>query len=192
LHVLQAQAGIYFSNGIINGRTFLDVGCWDGFNSIEANRLGASRVLATDKFAWSPQCWGRREAFDLARNYLAPDIEMMEIDIPELTPDKVGVFDVVLFAGVLYHLRHPFAGLEHISRLVGKCLIVETHVDALDIPRPAMIFYPTNELANDPTNWWGPNYACVEAMLRDVGFQKIERTIHPFYSTRAIFKAWRA
>ena len=59
LDVLRAQAEIYFQFGI-RGQSFLDIGCWDGFNSIEAHRRGASRVLATDHYVWSEESWGRR------------------------------------------------------------------------------------------------------------------------------------
>jgi SAM-dependent methyltransferase len=117
LAVLQAQSQIYFAADIIRGKTFLDIGCWDGYNSFEAHRLGASRVLATDHFAWSSACWGDRRAFELARAHLAPSVEVLDIDLPELTEERVGLFDVVLFAGVFFHLRHPFAALERVEVL---------------------------------------------------------------------------
>jgi tRNA (mo5U34)-methyltransferase len=186
--VLRTQANVYF-DGIIHGKTFLDIGTWDGFNSFEAHKRGASRVLATDHFAWSEQCWGDRRAFELARSRIAPEVEVMDIDIPEMNHETVGRFDVVLFAGVFYHLRHPFAVLEQVSSLAKEWLIVETHLDALDYDRPSMVFYPTNELANDETNWWGPNPACVIAMLRDVGFSTVEYVVHPNHPNRGIFRA---
>jgi tRNA (mo5U34)-methyltransferase len=192
LPVLEAQARIYFGDDIVRGRTFLDVGCWDGYNSFEAHRRGARRVLATDHFAWSDACWGDRRAFELGRSRLAPAVEVMDIDLPDLTAERIGVFDVVLFAGVFYHLRHPFAVLEQIAAVAQEWLILETHLDALDVRRPAMIFYPGSELANDPTNWWGPNPACVQAMLRDVGFAHVESHPHPSYANRGIFRARRA
>lgn len=189
--VLRKQADEYFAGGILSGKTFLDIGCWDGFNSFEAARLGASRVLATDHFAWSDQCWGDRRAFDLARERLAPMVEVRDIDLDRLSVDTVGQFDVVLFAGVFYHLRHPLLVLQDLAPLAREWFIVETHLDALNEPRPAMIFYPTTELANDHTNWWGPNPPCVTAMLRDVGFASVEYTPHPLYGNRGIFRARR-
>lgn len=189
--ILQRQADVYFLGDCIKGKTFLDIGCWDGFNSFEAYRRSASRVLATDHFAWSEKCWGQRGAFELARKHIAPSVEVLEIDIPDLNQDRIGTFDVVLFAGVFYHLRHPFAVLEQISLLARDWLIVETHIDGEDIDRPAMVFYPGSELANDPTNWWGPNKLAVEAMLRDVGFANVETYAHPCYPNRAIFRARR-
>jgi tRNA (mo5U34)-methyltransferase len=190
IDVLKAQANVYFRDGI-SGKTFLDIGCWDGFNSIEAHKRGASRVLATDHFAWSDQCWGKREAFELARRELAPSIEAMDADLPDLSTGNLGTFDVVLFAGVFYHLRHPFLALEDLSKLSAETFIVETHLDAMDQDRPMMVFYPGNELAEDPTNWWGPNRTCVEAMLRDVGFARVDYQLHPHYHNRGIFLAHR-
>ncbi|HWL30629.1 MAG TPA: DUF1698 domain-containing protein [Xanthobacteraceae bacterium] len=190
IEVLRAQAEIYFSGGI-EGKTVLDIGCWDGFNSFEAERRGASRVLATDHFAWSDACWGDRRSFDFAKEALNSSVEVMDIDLADLSVATVGQFDIVLFLGVFYHLRNPFADLERVAKLAKETLIVETHMDALDYPRPAMVFYPTNELAGDHTNWWGPNQACVEGMLRDVGFQNITFTVHPMYANRGIFHAHR-
>lgn len=187
---LRKQADVYFGGGI-QGKSVLDIGCWDGYFSIEAVSRGAARVLATDQFAWSESCWGSREAFELARAHLAPAIEVMDADLADLTVERVGTFDVVLFAGVLYHLRHPLLALERLVPLAKELLILETHLDARWQNRPAMIFYPNRELDGDPTNWWGPNRACVEAMLRDVGFSEIRYTRHPVNRRRGIFHATR-
>jgi tRNA (mo5U34)-methyltransferase len=191
--VLQATADIYFKDDV-SGRTVIDIGCWDGFNSFEAKRRGAARVLATDHFAWSDQCWGARESFDLARENLGLEIDVLDIDLQDITPESVGTFDVVLFAGVLYHLRHPLLGLEQVTKICDGLLIVETHLDALDLTQPAMVFYPADELVGDPTNWWGPNAPCVIAMLKDVGFSRVELTPHPHpahAATRGIFHAYK-
>jgi SAM-dependent methyltransferase len=191
LHVLNAQADIYFRAGVAD-LSVIDVGCWDGFNSFEAKRRGAARVLATDHFAWSDKCWGSRESFELARANLGLAVEVMDIDLPEIIPATVGHFDLVLFCGVLYHLRDPLGALERISEICSRTLVVESHLDALEIERPSMIFYPTNELANDPTNWWGPNPACVTSMLKDLGFPTVEFTWHPVYPHRGIFHGHRS
>jgi tRNA (mo5U34)-methyltransferase len=83
----------------------------------------------------------------------------------DLSPTRVGEFDLVLFLGVLYHLRNPFLALEKVASVTRSSLIVETVVDLLGMKRPAMAFYAGTELNRDPTNWWGPNPAAVVAML---------------------------
>jgi tRNA (mo5U34)-methyltransferase len=190
LDVLRQQAALYFKDGV-TGLSVIDVGCWDGFNSFEAMRRGASRVLATDHFAWSDSCWGARESFELARAHLAPEVEVLDIDVLDITEATVGRFDVVLFCGVLYHLRDPLGALERMSALCDRTIVVETHLDALEYDRPMMVFYPGRELADDPTNWWGPNPACVIAMLQSAGFGRVEYTEHPVHETRGIFHAHR-
>ncbi|MGF1619966.1 MAG: class I SAM-dependent methyltransferase [Rhodomicrobiaceae bacterium] len=188
---LNARADVFFANSIVKNRTFLDVGCWDGYNSLLALRKGASRVLATDHFAWSEHCWGDRRAFELVRKHLAPQIEVAELELSEVKVDRIGSFEVVLFAGVFYHLRNPFCVLQQLAELTSECLIIETHIDAMDISRPAMIFYPGDTLHGDCTNWWGPNPSCIEAMLREVGFARIETSIGIVHEERAIFRAFR-
>jgi tRNA (mo5U34)-methyltransferase len=119
-------------------------------------------------------------------------VEDIDIDIFDMTLENVGIFDVVLFAGVLYHLRNPFLAIERISALTNELMIVETHLDAMDVEKPAMIFYPGAELNQDPTNWWGPNPACVIGMLQDVGFRRVIYTPHPTIpAKRGIFHAYR-
>ena len=160
--------------GDLTGKTVLDVGAWDGLFSFEAERRGAERVLATDSFAWGGGGWGSKESFELARELLGSRVEDQTIDVMELSPEAVGGrFDVVLFLGVLYHLRHPLLALERVASVTGELLIVSTSVDMVSHERPAAAFYPGADLNGDPTNWWGPNPACVEAMLRDVGFGRV-------------------
>lgn len=157
------------------GKTVLDVGAWDGFFSFEAERRGAARVLATDHFSWAGGGWGTQDGFRLAREALGSKVEDLDIDPMDLSPDRVGTFDVVFFFGVLYHLRHPLLGIERVAAVCKDLLILETYVDQrMGEDYPAMVFYPHDELSNDPTNWWGPNACAVEAMLRSVGYTKIE------------------
>jgi len=185
---LKAMADVIFDKPLA-GKTILDIGCYDGFYSFEAYRRGAKRVVATDHFIWQdPRC---RQSFELARSIIAPRMEVHDLDISELVPEKIGTFDLVVFAGVLYHLRHPLQALEHISPLATQTLVVETHLDAIESQRPAMTFYPGSELNNDPSNWWGPNRACVEAMLRDVGFPFVTFRQNPAHPGRGIFHARR-
>jgi tRNA (mo5U34)-methyltransferase len=104
-------------------------------------------------------------------------------------------FDVVIFMGVLYHLRHPLLALDLIrEHVTGDMLIFQSmQRGSRDVPEIAQDYpfsdyelfndpaYPKlhfieHRYANDPTNWWVPNAACAEAMLRSAGF---EITAHP-------------
>lgn len=154
----------------LTGKTVLDIGAWDGFFSFEAERRGARRVLATDSHAW----WTRKPAFELARRALGSRVEDLDIDVMDLAPDRIGSFDVVLFLGVLYHLRHPMLALEKVFSVTADHLILETVVDLTWTRYPAMRFYPGNELAGDASNWFGPNPAAVVGMLQAVGFRKVQ------------------
>lgn len=178
----------------LSGCSVLDIGAWDGFFSFEAERRQASRVVATDHYAWHGVGWGTGEgkaAFQLAREALGSRVEDVDLDVMELSPERVGSFDIVLFLGVLYHLPNPLLALERVASVTEDRLILETVVDMVGVTRPAAAFYPDRELNGDPTNWWGPNHAAVEGMLRSVGFARVE-VITParsvaYRAARAVF-----
>jgi tRNA (mo5U34)-methyltransferase len=163
----------------LTGLTVLDVGAFDGFFSFEAERRGAARVLATDWFCWGGPGPGSKAGFELARKALGSSVEDLDVDVLDLSPASVGTFDVVLFLGVLYHMRHPLLALERAAAVTSGLLIVETAVDLIDVDRPALAFYPGSELNADPTNWFGPNPAALGAMLRATGFDTIRFAVPP-------------
>ena len=171
------------------GATVLDIGAWDGFFSFEAERRGASRVVSADYYSWHGSGWGSKAGFDLARSALGSRVEDLDIDVMDLSPERVGVFDVVLFLGVLYHLRHPLLALERVASVTRKLLVLETVVDMVGFRRPAAAFYPRRELNDDPTNWWGPNLPALHGMLRDVGFDAVRTVSSP---PSAVHRAARA
>ena len=161
------------------GKTVLDVGAWDGFFSFEAERRGARRVVAMDPAcwrepAWGPDGWGTRQGFDLARRALGSRVEDLDLDLLELSPERVGTFDVVLFLGVFYHLPDPLPHLERVASVTGERLVLETHADLIDLRRPAMAYYAGTEVSGDPSNWWGPNPALLRAVLKGMGFSRVE------------------
>ncbi len=171
------------------GKTVLDIGAWDGFFSFECERRGAARVVAADHFSWQGTGWGTKAGFTLAREALGSRVEDIDIDVMDLGPERVGMFDVVLFLGVFYHLRHPFLALERVASVTRDYLIVETVVDLVGFRRPAMAFYPGRELNNDPTNWWGPNIPAVVGMLESLGFREVAVPTPP---PNSLYRAARA
>jgi tRNA (mo5U34)-methyltransferase len=192
LAICAGEAALIFDRVDLRGRTVLDIGAWNGFFSFESKRRGASRVLATDSFCWTHPGFRGRETFDLAKSALGLDVDSREIDVADLSTEAVGEFDVVLYLGVFYHRYDAIEALARVAPLAKQLLVLETHLELRDIDVPAMVFFPGSELANDPTNWWGPNEHCVKALLLGHGFQEIEVAPHPAGTNRAIFHAWRS
>jgi tRNA (mo5U34)-methyltransferase len=150
----------------------LDAGCWDGFYSFAAERRGAARVVATDSFVWQR---GSRAGFELAHKALDSKVEPREIDVLDLRPEEVGTFDIVLFLGVLYHMRHPMLALDRMAAITRDLLVVESVVDLLYLPTTrALKFYPSSELGRDDTNWFAPTPLGLEAMLHAAGFARVK------------------
>ncbi|HWE35115.1 MAG TPA: DUF1698 domain-containing protein [Isosphaeraceae bacterium] len=165
----------------LTGKSVLDIGAWDGFFSFEAERRGAARVVALDHLVWNAPAIGKA-GFEFARRALNSQVEDVDCDVHALTPAHVGgAFDLVLFLGVLYHTPHPLMVLQNVSAVTSGQLILETHVDLNEYDRPVLAFYPGNECADDPSNWFGPNRAAVEAMLGSVGFREVK-----VFSTQAV------
>jgi tRNA (mo5U34)-methyltransferase len=182
----------------LKGYSVLDIGAWDGFFSFEAERRGADRVLAVDSFCWSGEGWGTKSGFELARRVFQSKVEDKEIDVLSLSPENVGTFDLVLFLGVFYHMRHPILALEKVAGICKKQLILDTQVDMLGVKDPVMAFYPDSELNNDPTNWFGPNPPALIGALKSVGFQKVTivyppavRISFPWRFARAVKNSFR-
>ena len=166
----------------LSGRTVLDIGCNGGFYAIEMKRRNAARVLAID----IDEDYLRQARF--AADVVGLDIEFAQMSVYDIA--ALGEhFDVVLFLGVLYHLRHPLLALDLIRDHVVRDLFVcqsmqrgdptearleedfpfqETAIfESPGFPRLAFIEHC---YAGDDTNWWIPNRACTAAMLRSAGF----------------------
>ena len=164
------------------GKTVLDIGCNGGFYSIEMKRRGAARVLAVD----IDEGYLRQARF--AAEIVGLDIEFAQLSVYDVAA-LAERFDVVLFLGVLYHLRHPLLALDLIRAHVVRDLFVcqsmqrgdpsEERVaedyafwDTAVFERPGFprMAFVEHCYAGDDTNWWIPNRACTAAMLRSAGF----------------------
>lgn len=189
-----AEAKAIFDPIDVKGRTLMDVGAWNGFYTVEAKRRGAADVLAVDEITWNHPDYRAKETFDLVMSHLGLNVQTRAMDAHNLSEKEVGRWDVVLCLGVFYHLVDPILVVQRLAEITNEVLVLETWLDAQDIDRPAMIFYPGTELIGDPTNWWGPNRACVEALLRMAGFTRIIFSHHPMPSEaahRGIFHAFK-
>jgi tRNA (mo5U34)-methyltransferase len=182
----------------LTGKSVLDIGCNGGFYSIEMKRRGAERVLGVD--------------FDdeyLAQARFAAAVTGSDIEFRKLSVYDVGAlgerFDVVLFMGVLYHLRHPLLALDLIHEHVANDLLVFQsmqrgskevepikenplfwEVEQFDRPGYPKLHFIERRYADDPTNWWVPNRACAEAMLRSAGFAILNHPEDEVYVCRRV------
>jgi tRNA (mo5U34)-methyltransferase len=172
----------------LRGKSVLDVGCNAGYYSVEMKRRGAGRVVGID--------------FDegyLAQARFAAEVCGFDIEFRRLSVYDVAElgerFDIVLFLGVLYHLRHPLLALDCLHEYAVKDLLVFqsmlrgcseagevaadytfNETDHFEEPGYPKMYFVEKSYSNDRTNWWIPNRACAEAMLRSAGF---EITEHP-------------
>jgi len=176
----------------LQGKTVLDLGCWDGFFSFWCEQRGAI-VTSVDNFQYRDFVKSRYgvelqggEGFQVAASWLGSKLKVVRKDFTQLEES----FDIVLFLGILYHQRNPLDALKHLSRLTRECAVVETHY-LKDESRPILRFYPGSSLNSDPTNYWGPSLSCVELMLLDVGFRSVRlvNTYDGVDDNRAIFVA---
>jgi tRNA (mo5U34)-methyltransferase len=177
----------------LKGWHVLDIGCNAGFYCFELASRGA-RVTGIDReplylaqAEWAARQFGLRDR-----------VEFKQMQIYDLARTNE-VYDLVVFMGLMYHLRYPLLGLDIVSRRVGKLLLFQTltmpgtqvyiETTGLDINNrgallepgwPKMAFFE-HDFAADETNWWAPNHACVEAMLRSSGLRILERPADEIY-----------
>ena len=174
----------------LSGKTVLDIGCWDGYFSFACEERGAEKVVASD--VWE---YAGRGAFDFARKTLGSEIEPLQASVYDLDPDIHGRFGLVLFLGVLYHLRHPLLALEKVASVTapGGTVIIDTVIDVKHLSGPPLMkFYPGSEENSDPTNWWAPNPAAVTAMCKTAGLSKVTSRVQLYGGNRGIFHAVKA
>src|SRR6185312_11522943 len=151
----------------LRGKRVLDVGAWDGWFSFECERRGAE-VVAVDCIAL--------DTFLEAKQLIGSKVEYLTLDVNELSASRLGRFDIVLFFGVLYHLRHPLLGLEKAVELSTDLARVESFVinpENRQIPA-VMEFYERGELGGQVDNWCGPSPECLVSMCRSAGFAQVE------------------
>jgi tRNA (mo5U34)-methyltransferase len=181
----------------LRGRTVLDIGCNGGFYSLEMRRRGAERVVAID----SDDAYLRQARF-AAEVSGVDGVEFVKMDVYDVASLRER-FDLVLFMGVLYHLRHPLLALDLVhDHVVGDAMVFQSMQRGSDAAGPVAENYPFSErdvfdrddwpklhfverrYADDPTNWWVPNRACAEAMLRSAGFEIVDRPEAEVYLCR--------
>jgi tRNA (mo5U34)-methyltransferase len=187
----------------LTGKSVLDIGCNAGFYSVEALRRGASRVVGIDS---DDHYLEQGRLATQALGFTGVEFRNLSVyDVAQLGER----FDLVIFMGVLYHLRHPLLALDLIrEHVAGDAMLFQTmqqgarEVD--DVPEDHPFFEPGSyrqpayfdspgypkmhfierKFSGDWTNWWAPNAAASMAMLRAAGFSVDERADGDVYFCR--------
>lgn len=183
--------GNYSLPADLTGKRVLDVGAWDGFWTFEALKRGAEYVVAIDDFSntiWKGEqrSW---DQFDLCSTALGVTDRCDRKELSVYDVETLGSFDVVLFFGVLYHLRHPLLALEKLAAVTREMICVESAIldhhspyrDGKGEPFKAggygdsmvMEFYPDDQYGENPTNWWVPTLRTLTTMMRVAGFKDV-------------------
>ncbi|AJE49060.1 TIGR04290 family methyltransferase [Celeribacter indicus] len=167
----------------LSGCSVLDIGCNAGFYAIEMARRGAARVVGIDS---DPRY--------LAQAALAAEVAGVSIDLRQMSVYDVARlgerFDFVIFMGVFYHLRHPLLALDLLrEHVVGDRMLFQSMQRGSTEAAPVqedydfddsspferkdwpVLHFVEHRYAGDPTNWFIPNRAAVEALLRTAGFR---------------------
>ena len=180
----------------LKGKKVLDIGCWDGFFSFECEKRGGI-VKAIDNLQYEKFVKYRYKiklngnlGFQIVKKILNSKVEYKMMDFFDI---KDETFNIVLFFGLLYHMKNPLSAIEHLFNLTEELLIIESHYIPDNSGIPYMIFYPEDELNQDPTNWWGPTLLCIQKMCETAGFLKVELFKRYYYNNdhRVIFRCYK-
>lgn len=159
----------------MSGMRVLDIGCSEGFFSFEAERRGATSVVALDAYP------GSIERFIICRDALGSRAQIDTRSVYELDPKTIGTFDLVMFFGVLYHLRHPLLALDRIRTICAGDLLFqtagrgETGIAELTFLKDGIQSGPQKR-DRDPTVFFLPTPSCVADLLTNAGFVDVAVT----------------
>lgn len=170
----------------LSGKTVLDIGVNAGFFSLEMKRRGAARVLGIDIM---PHLLAQTR---FASHWFELPIELLDCDVYDV--GALGSFDIVVFLGVLYHLKHPLYALEKVESVCNSTLYFQsvihgtvgdfepaedypqTEVDVFERPEYPKLYFIEKSFNGDVSNWWLATQSCLKAMLRVSGFKDIRHT----------------
>lgn len=187
-HVIELAPGIW-TNGIaefqkiqrpvieviekipLAGRRVLDVGCRDGLFSFIAEKRGATEIIGIDNDL-------SRGAVDILIPHFRSKVRMYEMNLLEVRPETFGDFDIVICAGVLYHLRYPFYGLKCIRDLLRRdgFLVLETAL-VTGYPEFPLLYCPQgDESPYEPTSVTFFNFKGISSVLQSLGLEVVSVT----------------
>ena len=153
----------------LTGKRVLDVGCRDGLFSFAAESMGAGEVVGIDNDLSKP-------ATEFLIPFFKSKVRMLQQNLYDLKGQNLGLFDVILFPGVLYHLRYPFWGLKVLRDMLkpGGEILIETAIWQGD-GNNAMLFCPIeNDSPYDPTSCTFFNEKGLVDTLKSLNFNTVK------------------
>ncbi len=194
----------------LSGKSVLDIGAWDGYYSFQAERLGASRVTALDHYVWGvditarqaywkecaeqgilpdhgrdttdfwrPELPGKRP-FEFAKEMLASKVEPMVADFATVDLSSVGHYDVVLYLGVLYHMKEPLTCLERLRSVTDEVAVIESQAVGIDgLEGQNLMQFFGGEFIGDYGNWFVPTMDGLRQLALAAGFSRVAPVVTP-------------
>ncbi len=201
----------------LTGKSVLDIGAWDGYYSFQAERLGARRVVALDHYVWGVDLAARqrywaecaeagvlpdhsrdttdfwrpelpgRTSFDFAKEVLSSKVETMLADFATVDLAEVGTFDVVLYLGVLYHMKEPLTVLERLRAVTTEVAVIETQaVSVAGMEGQNLVQFFGGEFIGDYGNWYVPTLAGLSQWALAAGFRRVVPQVVPPVATPSL------
>ncbi|OLD57318.1 MAG: hypothetical protein AUI54_03230 [Acidobacteria bacterium 13_1_40CM_2_56_5] len=173
----------------LSGKTVLDIGCNGGFFSLQMKQRNADRVVGIDIM---PHCLAQAR---FVSHWFGQPVELRELGVYDV--ESLGPFDIVVFIGVLYHLRHPLYAIDKVASICKDTMYLQSLVrgDSGDfVPAPnyplseyevfkrpkfPRMYFIEKSINDDASNWWVPNTSCLMAMARSAGFRNVRESSHP-------------
>ena len=173
----------------LSGKTVLDIGCNGGFFSLQMKQRNADRVVGIDIM---PHCLAQAR---FVSHWFGQPVELRELGVYDV--ESLGPFDIVVFIGVLYHLRHPLYAIDKVASICKETMYLQSLVrgDSGDfVPEPnyplseyevfkrskfPRMYFIEKSINDDASNWWVPNTSCLMAMARSAGFRTVRESSHP-------------
>ncbi|HET7730258.1 MAG TPA: class I SAM-dependent methyltransferase [Usitatibacter sp.] len=172
--------------------TALDLACHQGWFALHLAKRGFRSILGVDA-----RDEHLADARLMAEVLSVPSFRTLKADLEDARPEDIGVHDVTLMLGLLYHLENPVRVLRLARAVTRKVMVIESQVvphlsgmvdwGSYRFQRPMVgnfgIIDETEETHASEASVHGiclaPSIETLEWLLRRVGFKRVERLLPP-------------
>jgi tRNA (mo5U34)-methyltransferase len=178
-----------FLPGDLSGKRVLDIGCNSGFFALQMKERNAREVVGIDIM---PHCLAQSR---FVSHWFGQAMELRQLTAYDVA--SLGEFDIVVFIGVLYHLRHPLYAIDKVASICRDTMYLQSMIrgdtrdfspapdypqneeNVFKVPEFPRMYFIEKSLNGDESNWWVPNTSCLMAMSRSAGFRDVRQSSHP-------------